>query len=164
MQRLTQLEIAKEYLKFSAAHFTIFSGTDRERLHGHNYSVTALIDAPVGDNGMCFSYGIIKKKVAALCDALDEYLHLPSLSPFLEVKEEGDCYLAKFNGEEMRFLKSDTLLLPIRNATVEEYAWYVLSELLKDEALVNGKDLQAITIKIASGPGQSGSARWQRET
>lgn len=160
--RITQLEIAKEYLKFSAAHFTIFSATERERLHGHNYSVTALIDAPVGDNGMCFSYGIIKQKVSELCEVLDEYLHLPSQSPFMQVTEDGDCYLASFNGEQMRFLKSDTLLLPIRNATVEEYAWYVLNELLKDEALVQGKDIQAVTIKIASGPGQSGSARWER--
>ena len=34
MEELTTIEIDKENLKFSAAHFTIFSGTERERLHG----------------------------------------------------------------------------------------------------------------------------------
>ena len=38
-------------LHFSAAHFTIFSATERERLHGHNYSVSARFVAPQGDNG-----------------------------------------------------------------------------------------------------------------
>ena len=32
IKRHTCIEISKEDLKFSAAHFTIFSATDRERL------------------------------------------------------------------------------------------------------------------------------------
>ena len=51
MARLTTLYIDKEAHKFSAAHFTIFTATERERLHGHNYSVSARIVAPMGDNG-----------------------------------------------------------------------------------------------------------------
>ena len=45
MSRLTTLYIDKEAHKFSAAHYTIFSASDRERLHGHNYSVSARIVA-----------------------------------------------------------------------------------------------------------------------
>ena len=51
MTRITTLHIDKESHKFSAAHYTIFSATERERLHGHNYSVSARIVAPMGDNG-----------------------------------------------------------------------------------------------------------------
>ena len=32
--------VSKDYLKFSAAHFTAYPGF-RERLHGHNYRVAA---------------------------------------------------------------------------------------------------------------------------
>ena len=163
MTRYTTLEIAKEYLKFSAAHFTIFSATERERLHGHNYTVHALITAPVGDNGMCFSYGILKHKLAQLCEALDEYVHLPAQSPYLQVDEEGDSYRVGFNGEQMLLLKSDVLVLPIRNATVEEYAYYLLQQLLSDEELVGERQLERIELKVASGPGQSGSSVWQRQ-
>ena len=43
---LTTINICKEALKFSGAHFTIFSATDRERLHGHNFRVRAEVTAP----------------------------------------------------------------------------------------------------------------------
>ena len=44
MTQLTTIELSKEYLKFSAGHFTVFSATERERLHGHNFSVSALTE------------------------------------------------------------------------------------------------------------------------
>jgi 6-pyruvoyltetrahydropterin/6-carboxytetrahydropterin synthase len=62
MGRLATLYIDKESHKFSAAHFTIFSATERERLHGHNYSVSAKIVAPLGDNGCCLG-----ARTARLC-------------------------------------------------------------------------------------------------
>lgn len=160
--RNTRLEISKEYLKFSSAHFTIFSATERERLHGHNYTVATVIEAPVGDNGMCFSYGLIKKKLGELCDSIDEYMHLPADSPYLSISEEGDEYRVGYNGEEMRFLKADTLLLPIRNTTVEEYSWYLLQRLLEDTGLIAANDVSAVSVTVSSGPGQSGSSDWQR--
>ena len=66
---LTTLYIDKESHKFSAAHYTIFSATERERLHGHNYSVSARIVAPMGDNGFSADYNVYKTRLAALCDA-----------------------------------------------------------------------------------------------
>lgn len=51
MDEMTTLYIDKESHKFSVAHFTIFSATERERLHGHNYSVSTKIVAPMGANG-----------------------------------------------------------------------------------------------------------------
>jgi 6-pyruvoyltetrahydropterin/6-carboxytetrahydropterin synthase len=162
MEQLTTIELAKEYMKFSAAHFTIFSATERERLHGHNFKVAARLTAPVGDNGMCFSYRIFKDKLEQLCRALDEYMLLAADSPHLEVTEEGANYRVRFAGEEMLFLKSDTLLLPVRNATVEEYARYLLGELLRDRGLLELHDVREIVIRVSSGPGQWGSCRWKR--
>ena len=68
----------------------------------------------------------------------------------------------EFNGEEMFFLKADTLLLPVRNATVEEYARYLLERLLEDRDLIMGHDIREVSIKVSSGPGQWGSCRWKR--
>ena len=45
MTRLTTLHITKEVHKFSAAHYTIFTATERERLHGHNYFVSVRLVA-----------------------------------------------------------------------------------------------------------------------
>jgi 6-pyruvoyltetrahydropterin/6-carboxytetrahydropterin synthase len=162
MEQLTTIELSKEYLKFSAAHFTVFSATERERLHGHNFKVSARVTAPVGLNGMCFSYRILKDKLEALCASLDEYLLLSAESPHLRVTEEGENYRVEFNNETMHFLKADTLLLPVRNATVEEYSRYILERLLEDRELIDGYDIREVGIKVSSGPGQWGSARWRK--
>ena len=162
MDQLTTIELSKEYLKFSAAHFTVFSATERERLHGHNFKVSARVTAPVGPNGMCFSYRILKDKLEVLCASLDEYLLLSAESPHLRVTDEGENYRVEFNNETMHFLKADTLLLPVRNATVEEYSRYILERLLEDRELIDGYDIREVGIKVSSGPGQWGSARWRK--
>ncbi|MEM1262142.1 MAG: 6-carboxytetrahydropterin synthase [Pseudomonadota bacterium] len=156
----TQIEVFKENMKFSAAHFTVFSATERERLHGHNFSVYAMIEAPVGDNGMCFSYVELKARLRRLCDELDEYLILPAHSPYLTIVEEGAEYRVEFNGETMRFLRSDTLVLPLRNSTVEEYSRYLLGRVLADKDFVDASGIRRIEVRVSSGPGQRGSATW----
>lgn len=160
MSQLTTIEVAKEYLKFSAAHFTVFSATDRERLHGHNYSVSAKVTAPVDDNGLCFSYGEMKSRMRALCDSLDEYTIIAAQSPHLSITEEGPYYRVEFNGEVMLLLQSDTLLLPIRNATVEEFSRYLLDKLLQDREFFSAYHCESVEITVYSGPGQSATTHW----
>ena len=61
MTQLATLHIEKQAHKFSAAHFTIFSETKRERLHGHNYGVSARIVAEMGSNGFSADYNVYKR-------------------------------------------------------------------------------------------------------
>lgn len=158
---LTTIEISKEDIKFSAAHFTIFNATERERLHGHNYSVYLAVTAPVGDDGICFSYRDVKTRLRELCESLDEFTLLPHYSPHLRIEEDDEFYVAWFNGEKIPLRKSDTLLLPIRNSTVEEFARYMRDRFIADECFVRERNISAVVVKISSGPGQSGSAEWR---
>jgi len=160
--RLTTIEISKEDLKFSAAHFTIFSATERERLHGHNFRVRASVVAPVDDNGLCFNYQEIKSRLRTLCQSLDEYLLLPAESPHLQVSEQNEYYNASFNGEQMRFRKSDTRVLEIRNTTVEEFSNYILQQLVSSDNFFQANDVHSVTIAVSSGDGQWGASHWQR--
>lgn len=120
------IRLAKENMKFSAGHFTIFSASERERLHGHNFRVELDIEARMLGNGMCFDYGIYKARVVALCRELNEWTILPTRSPHLRVEEGGEHVYAHFNGERIPFLRGDVLLLPIENATLEEFSAYFL--------------------------------------
>ena len=157
MTQLCTLYIDKESHKFSAAHYTIFSATERERLHGHNYSVSARIVAPMGANGFSADYNVYKSRLAGLCDRLDEYMLLPGDSPYLDIDRSGDTFRVNHGGEEMSFLQCDTLVLPIRNVTVEELSRYLLQLLVEEST---GDDLREIELCVASGPGQKGCARW----
>jgi len=158
---LTTIEISKEDIKFSAAHFTLFSATERERLHGHNFAVRLAVTAPVGDDGICFSYKEIKMRLRELCERLDEYTLIPAQSPHLHIDGDGPYYIVRFNGERIPLLKSDTLLLPIRNSTVEEFARYLRDEFIGDGSFVHERNIVEVEVKVSSGPGQSGSSSWQ---
>lgn len=160
MENLTTLYIDKQSHKFSAAHFTIFSATERERLHGHNYSVSMRLVAPMGDNGFSADYNVYKNRLASLCETLDEYMLLAGDSPYQQIEEVGNCFRVSFNGEQMDFLCSDTLVLPIRNATVEEFSRYLLEQLV---AISADEDLREIELFVASGPGQKASATWRSD-
>jgi 6-pyruvoyltetrahydropterin/6-carboxytetrahydropterin synthase len=163
MTYLTTIEISKEDIKFSAAHFTIFSATERERLHGHNFAVQLAVTATVGDDGICFSYQDIKTRLRELVEALDEYTLIPQQSPHLRIAEEGDFYIVHFNGEKIPLLKSDTLLLPMRNSTVEEFARYLLGQFVDDGAFLAQRNIRSAVVKVSSGPGQCGSSGWTRD-
>ncbi|MEP6391822.1 MAG: 6-carboxytetrahydropterin synthase [Halioglobus sp.] len=157
MERLTTLLIDKESHKFSAAHYTIFSAQERERLHGHNYSVSARFVAPMGDNGFSADYNVYKSRLKVLCDELDEYMILAGDSPYQSIEQQGKNYLVRFAQDEMRFLCCDTLVLPITNATVEEFSHHLLGRLLE---ISKGDDLREVEVCVASGPGQKGCALW----
>jgi 6-pyruvoyltetrahydropterin/6-carboxytetrahydropterin synthase len=162
LKKYATISLSKEYLKFSAGHFTIFSATERERLHGHNFAVTASFHAPVDDRGLCFNYGDVKRKVANICESLDEYLLLPGQSAFLQIEESENYYLVQFNDEKMQFLRSDTLILPLRNISVEELADYILSRVLADPEIQQAQ-IDQIEVGVSSGPGQWGKRCWSLE-
>lgn len=163
MRRLTTIELFKEYLNFSAAHFTVFSASERERLHGHNFSVYAAITAPVSENGMTADYGIFKSKLKSLCEGLDEYILLAGKSPHLNIAEEGDELCVHFSREVIRLPRRDCLVLPILNTTVEEFSYYLLNKLLDDIGLVRDYEICRVQLKVSSGAGQFGSAEWCAE-
>jgi 6-pyruvoyltetrahydropterin/6-carboxytetrahydropterin synthase len=156
----TCIEISKDYLHFNAAHFTIFSETLREDLHGHTFYVKALVTSRVDDNGMAFDYNVLKERILALCERLDEKVLLPERSPHLTLSDEGDYLVATYGAERLPFLHRDVRTLPVRNITVEELApWFLDS--LKVDADVQALDVVEFELKVSSGPGQWASARWR---
>lgn len=163
MAKVSRIEIAKEYLNFSAAHFTIFSATERERLHGHNFAVGLVMYAGVGDEGLSLDYNIVKRQLKALCLELDEYLLLPVESPFLQIDQQGENFRVAYNDETMTFLCSDTRLLPVANITIESLSAYLLDRLLQESRYFEDHDIRELELKVSSGPGQWGSTHWIRD-
>ena len=156
---LTRIEISKEYLNFSAGHFTIFSATERENLHGHNFRIRCNMTAPIGADGMAFDYVMLKRVLKALCDELDERLLLPERSPHLRIERVDRMVIAWFGEERLTFLERDVLLLPIRNVTIEELAELLLAR-LRVRPELDGRDLRAIELGVSSGDGQWAFSSW----
>ncbi len=157
MTQLTTLHIEKEAHKFSSAHYTIFSATERERLHGHNYFVSVRIVAKMGINGFSADYNVYKRRIKALCDKYDEYMLLPEFSPFKNLQTVGDEIHATFADKVLKFRADETRVLPVTNVTVEELSHLLLKELLAAE---DDPDLVEVELTVSSGSGQAGSAIW----
>lgn len=161
MSRLSTIELFKEDMEFSIAHFTIFSSTLRENLHGHNYNVYAAITTLIQDEGLSFDYRVYKDKFYHLCKSLNEAVILPGQSKYLKISEVGNYYHAAFADEVIIFLKRDVKILPICNVTVEELSHWFIQQIISDQAELAENKVREITIKVFSAKGQSGSATWQ---
>lgn len=159
MTRTAIVELHKELYDFSAGHFTIFSATEREDLHGHNYYVGVAIEVLIDDNGLAFDYRVYKKKLLALCEKLNLRFLLPSQSKYLRLEETPDMWIAYFSNEKIPFLKRDVVILPVTNVTIEELSHWFLQELTRDKHEMAEHHIQEITVKVYNGPGQSGATR-----
>ena len=158
-KKIGKIEIAKQALNFSAAHFTIFSATEREDLHGHNFQVECEMTSPIDENGLIFDYNLVKQMMKAICDELDEKTILPEKSPYLKLVREPDYLIAEYHEERIPFLYRDVVTLPIANVSVEELSHYYLDRLLAHKDIIV-RDISEMTVRISSSPGQQGSATW----
>ena len=102
MKRTTTIELFKEEMKFSAGHFTIFSASERENLHGHNFTVSVAIEGVVNDNGMLADYGVYKRWVIDRCRAWNETFMLPGESPHLRMERHDGGITAHFGMLSLR--------------------------------------------------------------
>ncbi len=160
--RLVEVDLSKERMKFSAGHFTIFSATERENLHGHNFTVGAVFTTAIPDRGLACDYAVLKKYVQAICDRLDEKVLLAGRSQHLEIAEDGRQVRIRFAGEEMVLPAHDVYRLPIANVTIEELSMLFLSELLESLPGELRPLIRSVSVRISSGPGQGATSRWER--
>ncbi|MBX7153089.1 6-carboxytetrahydropterin synthase [bacterium] len=167
------ITIAKEYLKFSSAHFTIFDDNSVELLHGHNYYVTLQVFCRDTDNGIIIEFKQLKKIAQTVCDQLDEKILLPAESPFLKVAKDGDAFDVTFHGtgfsKHYRFPCEDIELLPVSNITSELLAKYLNGEIIKKleslwKSLHHGNEIfesvNSVGVTVEETRGQSVTYIW----
>jgi len=161
MNRLATLHFHGGDLSFSAGHFTVFSETHREYLHGHHYRLDVSVTAPLDDLGLTFDYAIFDNKLAALCDQLDKHVLMPENCRYLSVKDEDPHYRITFNGQYMLLLKTDVILLPIQNITIEELSDWFIRQIEKDQDFLKQYQIRDISVRIFNGLDHSATAVWQ---
>ncbi len=160
--KLATLKFYGGTLSFSAAHFTIFSATDREHLHGHNYCLEAAITAPLGEPGITFDYAVFRNKLAQLCRKIHTHFLLPMQSPYLQIVEEGEHYRITFNKKHMLFLKEDVMPLALANITIEELSHWFIDQLTLEQEFIHHYQISEITIKVFNGAEHSAETQWRR--
>lgn len=152
------LHISKRALKFSAAHFTIFSATRAERLHGHNYHVQIDIWGDMGSEGLIIDAGEVKRIVKEVCDTLDERTLIPNESPHLTITMLPDDHVEiRFADRRYVMPRADCQFLPVPNITIESLSHH-LGQRLRDalQRTPEASAIRRIRIGVEESPGQMG--------
>lgn len=152
------IEITKEYLKFSAAHFLIFPNGEAERLHGHNYRVSVEVGGTLTDHGMVMDFKEIKPRIRKLLDAWDERWLVPGEHPELKVYAiEGGHVEVVYRESTYRAPSSDVLVLPVNNTSTENLAALLGRRLWEElEAAYPDVDLEFLRLAVEETAGQRG--------
>ena len=152
------IEVDKEYLKFSVAHFLIFPDGSAERLHGHNYRVSLELEARLSPFGLVVDFLHIKPIVRALCDSLDEHWILPGLHPELTVEKLPNEHVeVRYRERTYRAPAEDVIVLEINNTSAENLAAYLGRSLLEQlRQQFNELECSYLRLAVEETSGQRG--------
>lgn len=154
------IHVAKENLKFSAAHFIAYPGF-REPLHGHNYQIGVRVDGSLAGTGYVIDFGMIKKLTKEIADRLDEHTIIPERSDCLRIEKlPGNLVRVRYENDEFLFPASDVFLAPIVHSSAEELARFIWEELTAALGVRHALGgVTAIEVTVAEGPGQLAAYR-----
>lgn len=154
-----KVQLQKEQLVFSAAHFITFAGNICECLHGHNYGVRAEVTGSLDDNRYVIDFIAFRDSLAEIVKRLDHHVLLPTTHPLIQVHEEPQEVTVRFREKRWIFPREDCMLMPVSNTTAEEIAQYVAVEIHRALRPQVGDRIESLEIGIDENHGQWGSCK-----
>ena len=146
-----KVRVAKERIKFSAAHFTIFGPTSAERLHGHNYYLSLEVETHELDPlGFATDMRQLKNIAYSLSQKLDEYVLLPQANPHLQIRQEKSSITCQWGTKVYTFPSEDVQLLKISNITCENLAFWFWTQIQPQM----GKSIKRLAVTVKETHGQ----------
>src|SRR5436190_21991587 len=84
-----KVAITKEDLVFAAAHFITVAGHRCEKLHGHNYRASLVVEGGLEqDTWFVVDFSAVKKLMRSLTPEIDQRVLLPRDNPQVEISVE----------------------------------------------------------------------------
>ncbi len=142
------VRMSKDYLVFSAGHFITYGGDICERLHGHNYRVTAEVSGPLDANHYVIDFIALRDTLKAIVDELDHRMLLPRRHPLIKVVADEREVTATFRDRRWVFPLGDCILLDVPNTTSELLARYIAGRLSDDLCKTTGQRPQRLRIEV----------------
>lgn len=150
------VQVTKDYLVFSAAHFITFNKNICERLHGHNYRVEATIGGPLDENYYVVDFIAVRDAMQAIVQELDHHMLLPTKHDQIHVKADEKEVVVRFEDRRWIFPLDDCILLPVQNTTSELLAKYIGNRLLDQMQQTIDYVPESIRVGVDENNGQWG--------
>jgi len=149
------VRVSNDDLIFSAAHFITLDDDTCERLHGHDYRLTAEVSGPLGKHHYVVDFVALHDTLLALAKELDHRVLLPTGHPTIHVQGDASEVEVTFGRRRWVFPASDCLVLPIPNTTTVLLARYLAQQLLDRLASQFGQQELSICIELDESSGFS---------
>lgn len=155
------VDVCKEQLTFSAAHFITFAGNICERLHGHNYGVGCRVEGELDPNRYVIDFIALRDALAEIAQGLDHHVLLPTQHAAIRVRQDmaANEVIATFAERRWVFPAEDCVLLPMINTTAEEIAAYFVDQLQITIASHLSQRITSLSVRIDENQGQWGECR-----
>ena len=152
MREQYHVEVTKDYLVFSAAHFITYGGDICERLHGHNYRVAAEVHGQLDENHYVVDFIVVRNALEQLVQAWDHHMLLPTQHSEIRVAPFSDATFGEqvevtFRDRRWTFPREDCILLEIPNTTTELLARLIGKKLL--EAIETETSTRPTEVRVA---------------
>lgn len=153
------VQLQKEQLVFSSAHFITFAGDICECLHGHNYGVKAEVGGQLDENKYVIDFIAFRDNLEKIVRQLDHHMLLPTTHPMIKVDAGDKEVTTTFRDKRWVFPREDCMLLPITNTTAEQLAWWIGKELHTVLKPTVGDRLDYLEVAVDENNGQWGTCR-----
>lgn len=156
-----RLFVAKDEHKFSCAHMTLFPDGTKERLHGHNYRLSAAVELEPDAGDPFLDFAHVKAVLAALCHELREHVLLPADAEAVTiVRRDDESTEVLVCGKRYLFPSDEILWLPVPNVVVEhlaQYLWGRVEHELRDA--LRAASAAWLEVTVTEAPGQGAAFR-----
>jgi 6-pyruvoyltetrahydropterin/6-carboxytetrahydropterin synthase len=154
-----KIVVEKDYLVFASGHFLTYHDTC-ETLHGHNYRAKVEMEGQVEPSGYLWDFVALKRIMRRLVDEWDHKMLLPLHNEHLRLTDRDGSVEVGYKDRRYVFPRSDVVLLPIPNTSVEMLARH-LHGLLKEELkrAGGGGTIELLAVEVEESFGQSGAYR-----
>lgn len=152
----SQVTVAKESLRFSAAHFLTLPGHVCERLHGHNYRVAVTVDGPVDPaTGFVVDFAVLKRVVQAAIEPLDHRVLVPTANPSLQVREaDGQVVVGYTRPGWLVVPAAHACLIPVAQTTAEVMAEWIAQTVWAGLRTTGTTGLTRMVLELEESTGQ----------
>ena len=137
-------------IHFSAAHFLV--DVDKcERVHGHNYILSAIVEGRPDESGMVIDFTEVKRILREIAESMDHHVLVPG-DGVLVVEIEGDEVSMEHDGHRYVLPTRDVVILDVPAITAENLAVSVLERF---RSMLDNDNIVSLSIGIEEGPGQT---------
>ncbi len=159
MKKSYTVDLEKQDLIFSAAHFITFGDNICESLHGHNYRIRCVVTGELNEHQFVVDFVALQQALKNISKSLDHRMLLARDHPTIKVQQGEAEIEVQFEDRRWVFPLDNCVVLPIGNTTAEQLAAYIGQKVIESDCLA-AADVETLEVFVDENEGQWGACKF----